>query len=313
MELFVLLSIIIVNYKTSKDVIECLDSIVQYEKRYKEYEIIVVDNNSNDDGLTLIAKKFPFVKLIYAPENGGFAYGNNLGIKGSSGDYILLLNPDTYLEDNSIEKLFNRIKDDRAVDIVGPKLLYPDRTNQSRITAKECPALWNLFCYQFLFHLIFRNSKTFNSYIRSYMNYDEEQFLGQIPGTVFLYKKSMIDEIGYMDENYFMYFEETDYCLQAVKRGLKILYYPNSRIIHKYGQSTSSGYSERAIKDFVESFCYYYEKNFNLYASYMAKIIFLSGSIIRLIAHFLLSHKAYLIYFYYVKYIITNFRNNYTV
>ncbi|MDM7986144.1 MAG: glycosyltransferase family 2 protein [Smithella sp.] len=302
-----MLTIIIVNYKTSKDVVECLDSIVQYEINYREYEIIVVDNDSRDEGLPLVRQKHPFVKIIHAPRNGGFAYGNNLGIRSSTGDHILLLNPDTCIRDNSIEKLYARIKDDPSIDIIGPMLLNQDGTNQLTLLAKEYPTVWNLFCDQSNLKRLFKNSRVFNSYLRSYMDYGREQLLEHLSGAAFLFRKNLIEKIGLMDENYFMYFEESDFCLQTIRHGGKILYYPASKIIHKLGQSTSSGFSERANRDFVESFCRYYKKNFGLAASYVAKLFFLAGSLARCIIFFIMSDKKYTIYKNYIKYLIINF------
>lgn len=294
----ILLSIIIVNYKTSGDILRCIESIRHYEKNYKKYEFIIVDNNSDDPGLEKIKKTFKFAKIIYAPRNGGFAYGNNIGINNSSGDYIFLLNPDTYIGDNSIEKLLNRIATDSDVHIIGPKLLNTDGTNQSYILPKSYLTLWKLFCEQLYLHKVFKNIRLCNSYFRTYIDYDKENFVEQVSGAAFMFRRDIIDTIGLLDENYFMYFEESDYCLQAVKNGFKLLYYPASKITHTQAAGT---FSERAIRNFVNSFEHFFKKNFTHIVYYPAICIFLTGSLLRLLKSLVLLDKKHRAYLYYLK------------
>lgn len=299
-----MLSIIIVNYKTSKDLIVCLDSIKKYEKNYKQYEIVIVDNNSDDNGLEQIKDKFPFVKIIYAPRNGGFSYGNNIGIKITKEGIILLLNPDTYLKDNSIEKLYIRMRSDPEILIAGPKLLYADGRNQSYFTPKSYLTLWRLFCMEFFINRIFIKSNFFNSYFQTYMDYDKERFVEQVSGAVFMFKRSLIDKIGLLDENYFMFFEESDFCLQALKKGYKLLYYPESKVIHIAGQSTLSGFSEQSNRYYIESSIYFFKKNYGLISAYISILFLFIGSLLRVIILSLTFNKKYILYYYYIKNLI---------
>lgn len=294
-----MLSIIIVNYKTSHDLFTCLESIVRYEASYNKYEFIIVDNNSDDPGLKDIQNTFKFVKIIYAPKNGGFAYGNNIGIKSAQGDYIFLLNPDTYLSDKSIENLLNKLQTDNTIQIIGPKLLNADGSNQSYYLPKSYMTLWKLFCEQFYLHRIFKQIKPFNSYFRTYMDYEKEVFVEQVSGAAFMFRRDIIDSIGLLDENYFMYFEESDYCLQAVKHGFRLLYYPKSIITHT---QTAGTLSERAIRDFVKSFKYYFKKNFNSIIYYHAITLFIAGSILRLFKSLIqFDRQKYHVYIFYIK------------
>ncbi len=295
-----MLSIIIVNYKTSGDITRCLESIVKYEKNYKEYEFIIVDNNSDDQGLEQIKRTFKFINLIHAPQNGGFAYGNNIGIRKAKGDYIFLLNPDTYLSDNSIEKLLTRISGDKKVHIIGPKLLNADGSNQSYYLPKSYLTIWKLFCEQMYLYRVFRNVRPLNSYFRTYMDYDKEVHVEQVSGAAFMFRREIIDVISLLDENYFMYFEESDYCMQAVKHGYKLLYYPESCIIHTQAAGTLS---ERSIRDFVKSLKIYFKKNFSKIVYYPAIVIYIFGSVLRLIRSLLLFDKKHKAYVYYLKYL----------
>lgn len=296
-----MLSIIIVNYKTSFEILRCLKSIVHHEHKYKEYEFIIIDNNSSDPGLDEIKKTFSFVKIIYASKNGGFAYGNNIGINNSTGDYIFLLNPDTYIEDNSIQKLYHRITNDKNIHIIGPKLLNADGSNQSYYLPKSYLTLWKLICEQLYLYRIFKNIRTFNSYFRTYMNYETETPVEQVSGAALMFRREIINRIGLLDENYFMYFEESDFCLQAVMNGFKLLYYPESKIIHT---QAAGMLSERAIRDFVISFKYFFNKNYTPFAYYPALLIYLTGSLLRLIKSTILNDKKQKSYFSFLKYLI---------
>lgn len=295
-----MLSIVFVNYKTSKDIQKCLDSIEKYEKNYKKYEYIIVDNNSEDKGLDQLKKKFPYIKLIYASDNGGFAYGNNIGIKQAKGDTIFLLNPDTYLTDNSIEKLYERLNNDDSVHLIGPKLLFEDKTNQSYYLPKSYPTIWRIFCEQFYLYRIFKKSKIFNSYFRTYMDYDKESCVEQISGAALMFKAEILKKVGLMDDKYFMFFEESDFCLQAVRNNYKMLYYPQSQIIHIGGFINESSW-ERSIKDTVKSFKYYFGKNYNSLYKFFALYILLSSSLLKAFLFMLTGNKKYRFFMLHVK------------
>lgn len=275
-----MLSIIIVNYKSSNDISFCIESIIKFEKRYNDYEIIIVDNNSDDLGLKLLNEQYPFLKIINADKNGGFAYGNNIGINYSNGDYVLLLNPDTFIVDNSIEKLLNRIKTEESIGIIGPLILFPDGRNQSFYLPKSYLNIWRLFCERFYLYRIFKNVPILNSYYRTYMDYSKETFVDQVSGAALLFRKSIIEKIGLLDENYFMYFEESDFCLQAVRNNIKQLYYPKSKIVHKGGLDLESGWSNTSSW-YIDSLMYYFKKNFGSISYYTALILFSIGAFLK--------------------------------
>lgn len=269
-----MLSIILVNYKNSRDIQLCLSSIIKHEPRHGEYEFIIVDNDSADQYLPDLQTRFPSIKIIYAPMNGGFAYGNNIGIQAATHDVILLLNPDTYVEDNSIEKLYDRLANDPDIDLIGPILLYPDGKNQSYYLPKSYLTLWKLFCVEFFLYKLFPKIKLFNSYFRTNMDYDKELEVEQLSGAALMFKKSILEKTGLMDDNYFMYYEESDFCYQAVKNGCHLLFYPQSSIIHVGGFSNDSPWHRKIA---LRSFKYYFKKNFNFITALFAIILFTTG------------------------------------
>jgi GT2 family glycosyltransferase len=275
-----MLSIIFVNYKTSKDLDICLSSIQKFEKKYQEYEYIIVDNNSGDNNLENLKVKYPFIHLIYAEKNGGFAYGNNIGIKASKGDILFLLNPDTYITDNSIEILFNKLSEDENLDFIGPQLFYPNGENQSFFQPKSYLTLWKLFCTQFFLDKIFQKSHRFNSYFKTYMDYSSSQKVESVDGAALMFKKKVIEKMGYLDESYFMYFEEIDFCFQAHKYKCNMLYYPKAKVFHSGGLISESNWT-RSTKDYIISFKNYFRKNFNDLIYKSAWVVMFSGSLLR--------------------------------
>jgi GT2 family glycosyltransferase len=302
-----MLSIIFVNYKTSRLIDDCIVSIIKYEKHYSNYEYILVDNNSDDPGLNDIEKKYPFIKVIRASRNGGFSYGNNIGIRASSGDLILLLNPDTYIEENAIEKMVVRITSDEGLHFIGPQLLSPDKSNQSYFLPKTYLTLWRHFCERLYLYRLFPNFTLCNSYYRMNMDYTRECYVEQLSGAAFLFKKSIIQTIGLMDENYFMYFEESDYCLQAKKNGLKMLYYPESKIIHIGGLGSPANWDKSAER-YSKSLKYYFRKNFGIVTLIAACLLQAAGAFFRMSGLFLARDERYRYHFYYIKHILYRHR-----
>jgi len=290
-----MLSIIIVNYQSSADLDICLSSIIKHEAFYRSFEFIVIDNNSSDPGLPGLLIKYPFIRLINTAKNGGFSYGNNIGINVAKGDIIFLLNPDTWVEDQSITKLICRLESDDKLDIIGPQLLDPDKSNQSYYLPKTYLTLWRLFCEQFYLHRIFKSYKIFNSYFKTYMDYSHECYVEQVSGAALMMKKRVIEKIGLLNEKYFMYFEESDFCLHAIKNNMTLLYYPESQIIHKGGLSNTTK-SLFSTVCFLNSFKTYFRKNFGLPSLLVAIVILSIGTFIRFSILRITGNKKYIYY-----------------
>ena len=275
-----MLSIIFVNYKCSSDILNCLNSIKKNDSNFYYYEIIIVDNASEDPGLEKIKQKFPGTVIVFARKNGGFAYGNNIGFDIASNNILFMLNPDTFVKDNSIQLLYKRLTSDPFVSMVGPLLLNPDGSNQSYVHPKTYPTIWNIFCERFFLNKLFPKSRLFNSYYQTYMKYNEERNVEQICGAAIMFKRDILHRIGKLDENYFMYFEESDWCKQAINKGGKLLYCPEATVYHKKGLTHPSKSRQKAII-FGTSLIYYLEKNSRF--SYATSLIYAAGCCFRLL------------------------------
>ncbi len=224
------LSIIIVSWNVRALLEKCLFSVF---KNQSDFEVLVVDNASTDASAEMVKEKFPQVKLIANQENRGFAAANNQAIKQASGDFILLLNPDTEILDNALEKMVEFMKAHPDAGIAGCQILNPDKTIQPSV--RRLPDLFSSLLILFkLSHLkIFRPK-----YLALDFDYHKTQSVEQVMGAFFLIRKEVIKKIGLLDEKYYLWFEEVDFCRRLLKKtDYKIYYTPETQIIHYGGQS----------------------------------------------------------------------------
>lgn len=228
-------SIIIINYNTYDLTCQCISSVIQYTKDI-EYEIILVDNASTEYGPQKFLDKFPIIKLVKSEINLGFAGGNNLGIKEAKGDYILLLNSDTYLIENSILTTWRYIINSGDIGAITCKIIYPNGKVQQ--CYNKFPSVRvNLFEF-------FRFQKVFKSYGEKFLLgpfYKSERpvEVDWIWGTYFMMPRSLLDKLSdrKLSETFFMYCEDMEWCMIFRQLGYKIYYLPCTSIIHLVGSS----------------------------------------------------------------------------
>ncbi|MDA3905860.1 MAG: glycosyltransferase family 2 protein [Bacteroidales bacterium] len=219
-----LLSIIIVNYNGEAFLINCIESINRNCQTI-DFEIIIVDNNSTDESIKIIENKFPEVVLIKNKTNFGFAVGNNIGANLSQGEYLLLLNNDTLLLDN-LNPAINILRDDQSIGLVGIKML--DEKKQYRQSAGLFPSPIRLLKLK-LMMLIYDGF--------SNDNFDKTQSIFQvdwIEGSFFLTRRNLWEKLKGMDESFFMYAEDIDFCKRLNDMEKKTVYLPELSYIH-YG------------------------------------------------------------------------------
>ena len=232
------LSIIIVNYKMKGLVKNCIKSVLESNFNLP-YEIIVVDNASNDGIATLMKEKFPQVKFITSQKNIGMGGGNNIGIKQSTGKYVLILNPDIHVFPDSIQKLHDYIKERDEIGLISPKLLNPDRSLQH-----TCYRWHNLLTpiYRRTFFSKFKFAKRdISRFIMEDWDHLDTLEVDWIQGSCLLIPKHVLDKAGLFDEQYFMYFEDTDLCRRINKAGYKNSYHPHSEVIHFHRRQSADG------------------------------------------------------------------------
>jgi GT2 family glycosyltransferase len=255
-----LLSIIIVNYNTKGLLEDCITSIRKSIKEIK-HEIIVVDNASKDGSVEMLKEKYPEVKIIDNTYNAGFAKANNQGYSVSTGKYILLLNSDTVVLNQALDRLIAFIEKHDEAAIVGPKLLNSDMTLQLPCR-RGFPRLMNSMAYFTGLSKLFPKSRVLGSYLMTYIDSEKDHEVDAVSGACLLIRRSCIEEIGgLLDEDFFMHFEDIDLCYRTKSKGYKVFYCHEAEVIHLKGQSSKLR-SEGVVRNFYDSAFLYFRKNY---------------------------------------------------
>jgi GT2 family glycosyltransferase/lipopolysaccharide/colanic/teichoic acid biosynthesis glycosyltransferase len=272
------LSIIIVNYNTAHFVNQTINSVLNSNLDL-EHEIIVIDNNSIDESCNIIKKNFKDIYLIKNNKNLGFSKAVNKAVKKSKGEVILLLNPDTIVESFTIKKLYDFLLEDENRGIIGSKIINPDGKFQLS-SRRAYPGIFTSICQVTGLSYLFPRSKFFGKYNYTYISNNSTHEVDSISGACMTFKRSLFNELKGFDEDYFLFFEETDFCIRAKKIGKKVCYYPKAITIHYRGESMKT--APFNISDiFYESLRTFYRKNgANIFSSlFFRPFIYLSYKI----------------------------------
>jgi len=230
------LSVIIVNYNVKHFLEQCLYSVQKAAKKIST-EIIVVDNHSADGSVQMLANKFPTIKLIANNKNLGFSAANNIGIRQSSGKYILLLNPDTIVEEETFKKVVDFMDAHPNTGALGVKMI--DGKGRFLPESKRGLPLPSVAFFKiFGLSKLFPKSKRFNHYHLGYLDPDKIHEIEVISGAFMLLRKTVLEKIGLLDETFFMYGEDIDLSYRIIQAGYKNIYFPETTIIHYKGEST---------------------------------------------------------------------------
>ena len=230
------LSIVIVNYNVVYFLEQCLLSVYQAIKGI-DAEVFVVDNNSVDGSVEMLQAKFPDVQLIVNKENLGFSKANNQAIRQAKGEYILLLNPDTVVELDTFSKTIVFMDETEEAGALGVKMVN-GRGDFLPESKRSLPVPSVAFYKIFGLTKLFKKSHHFGKYHLTYLNADEIHSVEVLSGAFMLLRKSVLDNIGLLDEDYFMYGEDIDLSYRIIQSGYKNYYFPHTRIIHYKGEST---------------------------------------------------------------------------
>jgi len=230
------LSIIIVNYNV-KEFLQNLLVSIQRSIKGISTEIIVVDNASDDGSVEIIREKFPHIKLIANQKNVGFGAANNQGLAVASGEYILLLNPDTIVQEDTFHKLIEFFRNEPNAGLVGCKILNSDGTLQLACR-RGFPGPWTSFCKVTGLSKLFPNSRIFAKYNLTYLDENDTYEVDAISGAFMMMRKELYEKIGGFDSQFFMYGEDLDLCYRAQTAGFRNYYFHDTQIIHYKGEST---------------------------------------------------------------------------
>lgn len=254
------LTIIIINYNTRLLLKKCLESVFENTKNIK-IEIIVVDNGSEDKSYLSLKKEFPRIKLIQNKKNMGFSAANNVGIRAANGNYVLLLNSDAEVTGGALEKMLAFAKTKNNLGVLGPRLLNADRTAQLSVGP--------FYTLPISAISLFRGDRFLRSSPSRAMRVD------WVSGACFLISKKVINSIGLLDDNFFMYLEEMEYCYRARKAGFDIWFFPSAEVYHLVRGSSPQG-KEKVILWTFKNFKYFYQKHFATWQLGVLKFLLLT-------------------------------------
>ena len=272
------LTIIIVSWNCKTYLVDCLRSI-EAAGSTCSWSVIVVDNNSGDGTVELLRKDFPMVSLIANAHNTGFAAANNQAMKAARSRYMMLLNPDTFLHRGALDELVRFMDSHPTVWVAGPLLLNRDGSVQH--SGVRFPSTWNIFCEMFFLDRLFPRSKAFGKHKEQYADTSVPHAVDYVRGACLIVRTSVLDAVGGLDERFFMYFEETDWCYRITQAGGEVYVCPSAEVVH-FGGDDIGHYDEQRLMHYHKSLLLFYQKYYTLYSAAGLRIILALRSLIRI-------------------------------
>jgi GT2 family glycosyltransferase len=268
-------SVIIVNWNTCELLRQCLQSV--YDQGSSKIEVILVDNGSSDDSVNMVRREFSQVKLLANQDNRGFAAANNQGIGLAKGRYILLLNSDTVILDRAIEKTVFYADKHSDTAVTGCRVLNPNGTLQN--SCFMFPSVLNWLLFSTYAYRLFPRSRFFGREQMTWWRRDDSREVDVVTGCYMLVRKEAIDQVGTMDERFFMYAEETDWCYRFKAKGWKNRFTPDAEIVHIGGASAIKLGANRALvtnRSFVRYMFKHWTKSRAVIGVYLLALFYLS-------------------------------------
>jgi GT2 family glycosyltransferase len=253
------ITICIVTLQACDYLRDCLNSLNSDCSQYTR-EFIVADNHSEDGTVDMLRRDFPSVLVIENDENAGFAKPMNQAMRSSQGRFLLLLNPDTLIPPQAVDTLVKFLEEHPEAGICGPKVLNEDGTLQKPCKRGE-PTPLAVISYFTRLDRLFPHQKLFGGYLLGYLDEDEINQVEGVSGSCMLIRREVIDKIGYLDERFFAYQEDADFCRRACQAGWKVYYVPTAKITHFGGRGGSRVQPVRAILAWHFSYLAYYRKH----------------------------------------------------
>lgn len=265
------LTISIVHTDNRARLEKCLRSI-EAGTRAITYEIIVVDNASTDGGAEMVRREFPQVQLLCIPTRRGFSAGHNLALARGRGRYLLILNDDTELVADCFERLVHFMDAHPEAGACGPKLLNPDGSLQR--TANRFPTLTYGIFEALALNRFFPNNPIQRANIYAEWDRSTTRAVDAVSGACLLVRREVMEQVGLLDENFFLYSEEVDWCYRLARAGWQVYYVAEAQLVHYGGQSTAHCDPTWLRRIYWNSFFYYYRKHYGLGAYRLLRLLF---------------------------------------
>ncbi|GFP24910.1 glycosyltransferase family 2 protein [Candidatus Hakubella thermalkaliphila] len=272
-----ILDVIIVSYNVAHLLEDCLGSLLS--EKGVDVVITVVDNNSCDGTVAMVREKFPQVNLVASRKNLGFSAANNLALKGSRSKYALLLNPDTKVLPGAIKKMVDYMEANGEVGALGPKLLNPDGSLQ--YSARTFPSLTTQFLESTYLFRIFPQSRFFGQHFMSYWDHGQEKKVDWVSGAALMVRREAIEKTGLLDEGFFMYSEEVDWCYRIKRAGYEVVYFPQAEIIHYDARSSED--EARRLEMVLSGRYRFFARHYPSWQGLFLRLLVLGGLVIRII------------------------------
>jgi GT2 family glycosyltransferase len=254
------ISVVIVNYNVEHFLNLCLESVFKALEGI-EAEVFVVDNHSSDGSAALVKSRYPSVFLIENQENVGFSRANNQAILKAKGEFVLLLNPDTVLAEDTFSNCLSLMDQHTDVGCIGARMLDGSGTFLPE-SKRGLPTPWVSFCKAFGLSALFPKSRLFGRYHLSYISENEKTEVDVLSGAFMFIRKCTLDKAGLLDESFFMYGEDVDLSYRLQKTGFRNMYCPDITILHFKGESTKRG-SISFVKHFYKAMLLFSKKHFS--------------------------------------------------
>lgn len=271
------LSIIIVNWNTRDLTAKCLRCVESTVKKIS-YETFVVDNNSTDGSQDMVRRDFPTVKLIANTDNVGFARANNQAMKVAQGRYVLLLNSDAFVKENTLDHMVQFMDEHPDAGMAGCKLLYEDGSLQG--SCFTFPTLLTELYIALGLNSLFPKNKVFGKYAMSDWDFNDVRPVDVIMGAFMLVRAELIPQIGMMDESFFMYSEEVDWCYRFAQAGWKVYFCPDVETVHLWGGS-SKVVKVETLQRLYKARVQFFRKHYGRLSAFLFKLIIVFYALVR--------------------------------
>ncbi|HEX6790476.1 MAG TPA: glycosyltransferase [Candidatus Krumholzibacteria bacterium] len=250
-------SVVIVTYNSARVIGACLDSL-QADGASGLAEVIVVDNASPDESVDVVRRGYPWVTLIAGRENLGYSKGVNLGLQHARGRFVLILNPDTVVRRGVLRKLIDFVERTPDAGIVGPKLVFHDGTVQ--LSCRRFYTLRVLLLRRTPLGKLFPNARAAREHLMMDFDHNSTREVDWVLGAAMFVRREAVDNVGMMDERFFLYFEDVDWCYRMKQRGLKVYYLADAVIEHAHKRESAQAVLNRSFVAHLVSLFRYYEK-----------------------------------------------------
>ncbi len=277
-------SIIIPSWNAKNFLHECIKSILEDTSNYQR-EIIVIDNASTDGSPEMVVDQFPQIKLIQNEENLGFAKACNIGMRVAKGQYVVIVNSDVIVRKECISRMVAYMDQHTEIGILGPKILGQDGTVQR--SCMGFPTLWNSFCRALALDTIFPSSKLFGGQLMTFWSHESIRRVDVINGCFWMVRQDALKNVGLLDEDFFMYSEDKDWCKRFRKEGWEVTFYPEAEAIH-FEAGSSSNAPVKFYMEMQRANLQYWKKHHNYAAQICFKLISLMHHSFRILGQMIL-------------------------